>query len=270
MQESKTRRITVTFRQTIGTIIPEKPYQAPYTYIIRNVPHNGIYFPAGMEEWYADHGINLLECARWLTDHYTSDLFGEKLPGTTQVNFLFNRIVCDAERLIDDPLEKRGLGIQYDLSLITGLKNAPLPTRESMMRSYYLHYNWLKSDIEKGGELPLVLDCHSFSEHDNVLCPNAHEFKDIDICLGYNEDQTKPAESTLRFVANHFRNHGYRVAFNKPFSNSKTVETDHPYHSLMIEVNKHCYMNEDTLERTSDFDKLHNVLIALQKSLLRS
>ena len=107
------------------------------------------------------------------------------------------------------------------------------------------------------------------SERDNILCPNMHEYKDIDICLGYNEDQTKPAESTLRFVANHFRNHGYRVAFNKPFSNSKTVETDHPYHSLMIEVNKHCYMNEDTLERTAEFDKLHNVLIELQKLLLR-
>ena len=34
MQENKTRRITVTFRQTIGTLIPEKPFQAPYTYII--------------------------------------------------------------------------------------------------------------------------------------------------------------------------------------------------------------------------------------------
>ena len=30
------------------------------------------------------------------------------------------------------------------------------------------------------------------------------------------------------------------------------------YHSLMIEVNKRCYMNEETLEKTSNFTNLHN------------
>ena len=30
------------------------------------------------------------------------------------------------------------------------------------------------------------------------------------------------------------------------------------YHSLMIEVNKRCYMNEETLEKTSNLTNLHN------------
>ena len=96
-----------------------------------------------------------------------------------------------------------------------------------------------------------------------------HEYKDIDICLGYNEDQTKPSEEVLQFVANFFMQKGYRVVFNKPFSNSKTAETEHQYHSLMIEVNKHCYMNEETLEKTNGFEKFHNELQNLYKLLLK-
>ena len=36
----------------------------------------------------------------------------------------------------------------------------------------------------------------------------------------------------------------------------------------MIEVNKHCYMNEDTLEITDGYYKLHAELQELYKNLL--
>ena len=116
--------------------------------------------------------------------------------------------------------------------------------------------------------MPLLLDCHSFSERDNLLSPEAHKYKSIDICLGYNQDRTQPDDNTLHFVADFFRQKGYNVEYNVPFSNSKTVDTDKPYHSLMIEVNKHCYMNEDTLEKTEGFEKLHKELQELYKLLL--
>ena len=270
MQNKTTRRISVTFHQSIG-VIPQKSFTSPYSSIVLHVPHNGTVFPPAMKEWYDDHGINLLECARWLTDHYTADLYRtDDIPHTDYVIFPISRIICDVERLLNDPLEEQGLGITYDLSLVAGLKDAPRPQKESMMRLYSIHHDLLKHVVEKNSELTLLLDCHSFSEHDNVLCPNAHEFKDIDICLGFNEDETKPSECTLRFVADFFRERGYRVAINKPFSNSKTVDTNHQYHSLMIEVNKHCYMNEDTLERTEGFEKLHSDLQKLYHLLLNS
>ena len=241
-------------------------FKAPYSGIVCNIPHSGTKFPAGMAEWYAEQGVNLLACASLLTDHYTNRLFGAKLLRTTIVECPLNRICCDVERLIDDPLEARGLGIQYDLSLITGLEIAPRPTKESMMKVYTEHHNQLKKAIEKSGRLPLLLDCHSFSERDNVLNPNAHENKDIDICIGYNEDATKPDNRTLYYVAKYFRKRGYRVAFNTPFSNSMTVDTNHPYHSMMIEVNKHCYMNEDTLEET-EFGRVYEDIVILEDSL---
>ena len=40
------------------------------------------------------------------------------------------------------------------------------------------------------------------------------------------------------------------------------------YHSLMIEVNKRCYMNEETLEKTPNFTNLHNQLQRLYEILL--
>lgn len=54
----------------------------------------------------------------------------------------------------------------------------------------------------------------------------------------------------------------------KTKTNSKTVQTNIPYHSLMIEVNKHCYMNEDTLSITPGYYKLHSELQELYNLLL--
>ena len=223
---------------------------------------------------------------RLLTDHYTDKLFaadillssrqaGVRWPfymSVQQVSFAYSRLYCDVERLLDDPLECIGLGICYDLSPRTHSQTWSM-TKEQAMDLYHEHHQRLAQAIRHASidgfvKYPLLLDCHSFSEKDNVLCPNAHEYKDIDICLGYNEDDTKPLVETLSFVADFFRERGYAVSFNAPFSNSKTVDTDMPYHSLMIEVNKHCYMNEDTLEITAGYYKLHSELQELYHLLL--
>ena len=91
----------------------------------------------------------------------------------------------------------------------------------------------------------------------------------------FNEDETKPSEEFIDSVKNFFNACGYRVEFNKPFSNSKTVngfnaDRYKQYDSLMIEVNKHCYMNEDTLEITAGYYKLHSELQQLYHLLLNS
>jgi len=207
-----------------------------------------------------------------LCDHYTDKLFRSPNPSICQISFPYSRLFCDVERLKNDPLEEKGLGIHYDFKKIAGHDYGGIwkLDRQVDARSLYcMHHRRLKELISHPSfGTPLLLDCHSFSERDNVLCPNAHEYKDIDICIGFNEDATKPSQETLDQVAKFFQNRGYRISFNKPFSNSKTVDTDKPYHSLMIEVNKHCYMNEDTLEKTEGFDKLHAELQELYKLLL--
>ncbi|MBR5101956.1 MAG: N-formylglutamate amidohydrolase, partial [Muribaculaceae bacterium] len=77
--------------------------------------------------------------------------------------------------------------------------------------------------------------CHSFSFLPTVLNPG---FSDIDICIGYNDDETRPNKVTIGIIAQHFRSLGYNVDINEPFSNSKTFAVPCEYHSVMIEVNK--------------------------------
>ena len=237
----------------------------------------------------------ILPYFKQLTDHYTDKLFGyvAQLPYNLkqdrfpfpkhiyQVSFSYSRLFCDVERLENDPLEEKGLGIHYDFAKITKKPSYFWwsLTKNDALRLYNEHQKKLSSIIcpEVGMAVitSLILDCHSFSERDNVLCPNAHEFKDIDICLGFNEDETKPSDVFIESIKKFFTACGYKVAYNKPFSNSKTIQYDASqhlckpnYHTIMIEVNKHCYMNEDTLEITGGFYKLNTELQQLYKLLL--
>jgi N-formylglutamate amidohydrolase len=265
-----------------------------YGQIIIHTPHAGTELPmyfscvkyVGIMPSYNAQRASIRNLFWQLTDHYTDKLFSFVSDGSNllrpfgvykrieQISFKYSRLFCDVERMENDPLEEKGLGIHYDINRYIDEKAKPITWRfgkEKVMEIYNEHHNQLLFSV--GTTKTLLLDCHSFSERDNILCPNAHEYKDIDICIGFNEDETKPSEEFILSVRNFFTACGYRVEFNKPFSNSKTLEGfckegNHQYHSLMIEVNKHCYMNEDTLEITAGYHKLHAELQQLYHLLL--
>lgn len=254
-----------------------------YASLVIHTPHAGTMRPI----WYSSrpeshYFLNLYAWPlfRVLTDFATDRLFAADMAlaagkrngligcydsHITQVSFPISRLFCDVERLKNDPLNKKGLGIRYDLYRLTKHSIPSCLTDEQIMSLYDTHHLILSQTIRNGC---LLLDCHSFSEQDNVLCPDAHEYKDIDICIGYNEDETKPSQETIDGVARFLRERGYRVAFNTPFANSMTANTNKFYHSIMLEVNKHCYMDEETLTLTDRFDKLHADIQALYGQLL--
>lgn len=258
-----------------------------YGQIIIHTPHAGTLLPVyshchPMGRWVRYLAIEPLY--RQLTDHYTNELFKADMPlaaskskhlkwwGNEQVkhiSFPYSRLFCDVERLIDDPLEEKGLGICYDIERYINKKPHSWSgvwsmTKQKAMELYNAHHETLRLATDRGD---LLLDCHSFSERPNILCRNADDLKDIDICLGFNEDDSKPSDATIYFVADFFRSCGYSVELNKPFSNA--ISTGR-CHSLMIEVNKHCYMNEDTLAITAGYYKLHAELQQLYHLLLNS
>ncbi len=113
----------------------------------------------------------------------------------------------------------------------------------------------------------LLIDCHSFSNLPNLL--NDNPPSDIDICIGYNEDLTCPKRVTIGNIVQYFRSLGYKVGINKPFSNSKTFSVPVTYHSVMIEVNKRLYMDEQTIEKTEGFEKLKQDIQSLYGTLLK-
>ena len=111
----------------------------------------------------------------------------------------------------------------------------------------------------------LLIDCHSFSALPNLLVSSP---PDIDICIGYNEDESFPGEEVVGRIVKHFQTRGYKVGINAPFSNSKTFSVPVKYHSVMIEVNKRLYMDEQTRQKTEDFDRLKNDIRLLYDLLL--
>ena len=103
-----------------------------------------------------------------------------------------------------------------------------------VLLDYYKHQRRLGAAIS--GDT-LLIDCHSFPRE---LAP------DIDICIGYNEGEANaPSESILKMTEQFFRIRGYKVARNKPYSNSITPLAPGPYQSMKIEVNKDLYLKSD-------------------------
>ncbi len=69
----------------------------------------------------------------------------------------------------------------------------------------------------------------------------------MDICIGYNEDWSKPCKETIETAVNIFEDAGYKVGINHPYSNSETPACPFHYKSMMIEVNKKTYLRSDSI-----------------------
>lgn len=178
--------------------------------------------------------------------------------------FPYCRLYCDVERLINDPIEKDGLGISYS-------RWVPREDEYSeSLRSYsgrceaFALYTDFHSEVSKKivgmtGSI-LLIDCHSFSALPNLLNSNP---PDIDICIGYNDDETCPNKVVIGNIVQYFKLKGYNVGINNPFSNSKTFSVPVSYHSVMIEINKRLYMNEETLKKTENYMLMRHILQSL-------
>ena len=241
-----------------------------YEGLILHVPHSSITFPP--ESKFSFRDLDREE--RLLIDYYTDELFvpHEQTRDISHVVFPYCRLYCDVERLVNDPLEYRGLGISYRRTVDSDF----LPFEERSFSRlneafrYYADFHACVSKLIVENNVMnrnLLIDCHSFSSLPNLL--NRNPPSDIDICIGYNEDETCPSKVTIGNVVQHFRSRGYSVGINQPFSNSKTFPVPIEYHTMMIEVNKRLYMNEDTIEKTIGFSKVQQDIQSLYSVLLR-
>ena len=219
--------------------------------LLLHVPHSSTCFPEGAPFCFND--LNRDE--RLLIDYYTDELFvpDNVCEGIVSMVFPYCRLYCDVERLINDPLEKVGLGISYSWM---DPASKELRNFSTLADAFGLYADFHALVAKKLTALPgktLLIDCHSFSALPNLLvsCP-----PDIDICIGYNEDESFPGEEVIGMMVQHFQARGYKVGINAPFSNSKTFSVPVEYHSVMIEVNKRLYMDEESLEKTSGFHRL--------------
>lgn len=204
--------------------------------IVLHIPHssmNGI-FDKHIGKWHPN-AFFVNDCVRELTDWYVDMLFHIEMEGVEEVVFPFSRFVCDVERLPNDEMEKIGQGIIY--THYRGYKRGLLTEddRRDIYQLYNAHQEHLRESLSEGA---LLIDCHSFSNRTMEDTP--------DICLGYNNDESYSG-LIVNEIANNFEKSGYSVKFNFPYTNSLYPKMPFAYKSVMIEVNKRIYMDNNTL-----------------------
>jgi len=240
-----------------------------YCNLLLHVPHSSTLFPEDSKVSFND----LDEEERLLIDYYTDNLFVPEHETNTIYHMIFPycRLYCDVERLINDPLEKSGLGISYSRWVPRQDRHGDALRSFSGKSEAFALYSDFHSEVSKKivgmiGSI-LLIDCHSFSAQPNMLNSNP---PDIDICIGYNDDETCPNKVVIGNIVQYFKSRGYKVGINEPFSNSKTFTVPAEYHSVMIEVNKRLYMDEHTLEKTEGFERLKQDIQSLYGTLLKN
>lgn len=247
-----------------------------YDKLIIAIPHSTRTFD--IKSW-DKPDIVLRDSDEW-TDWYTDIIFEPSFdhPNINTVIGKVSRFDCDLERLIDDPLSTEGRGIIYTKSHSGAIKVVNDSLVAAMMAKYYNYRNNIMDIIYSGNDNSLILDCHSFPSY----------ISEYDICIGFNEDRSKPHSTVISMVTKYFNNLGYSVGINDPYANSITPDDcakDCSYHSLMIELNKRLYL--ERLDSIPDFTtdvfnthkpyklkessyKLHYAINQLYKLLLAS
>ncbi len=214
-----------------------------------------------------------------MTDWHTDHLFSWVLEmGGSLFIYLLSRLVMDPERFSDDarePMAAKGQGVVYTKTTDGRVLATITPAeRELRITELYTPYHegltaLLHSVLRKEPWLYL-LDCHSFS-----TTPLPHEPDQTpdrpDICIGTDSYHTsQPFADRLQET---FAAEGFRVAQNAPFKGTYVPEaflhTDARINSIMIEVRRGLYCNEETGERLPEFDEVRAALHRAVSSVLK-
>ena len=222
--------------------------------IVLNIPHSSPALPAGGSGWGSGIGAPV---ERW-TDWCTDTIFTVRPEGggtVVPVVFPWSRFHCDVERLEDDPLEKEGRGIVYTRfgDLVRDITAAEAARIRSSL--YDTHIARLKAALTPSS---FLVDCHSFPS----------DLSEVEICIGVNDDWSRPDEELLARVTALFRDAGYRTALNEPYSNSMSPAMPFAYPSLMVEVNKAVYTTDGRTPSPEGMARLMGTVSALYGRIL--
>ncbi len=138
-----------------------------------------------------------------------------------------------------------------------GLFDLPLPGADfSAGRSRKPLTGLIDEALERTGEC-LLLDCHSFSSRRLPYGIRAGTGCRPDICIGENRRFHRLGSA---YFEDAFAAKGYRAGCNEPFAGApvpeKYYEWDYRVASVMIEVNRALYMDEETGEKNGNYDRV--------------
>lgn len=224
-----------------------------YNKLVLAIPHAT---RSVLSNW--DDSVLLAKDADRWTDWHTDTMFGipfssDKIP---VVKGTISRFDCDLERLQNDPLELEGRGIIYRRSHSGAVRISSDRPEEELIDAWNQYRSQIVDSLVDNS---LIIDCHSFPS----------DISNVDICIGYNEDSSRPPHKIIELISEHFKGHGYSVGINEPYSNAISPHTNKIYHSVMIELNKKIYLDETTFSLKAFAYKLHYCLLRLYTSLLK-
>ncbi len=235
-----------------------------------HIPHSSILIPPIYREGILLTDKELFHELCEKTDAFTDELFGDaKFP--VRVVAPVSRLVCDVERFKDDaqePNAKRGEGAVYTRTRDgRPLRVYDAAERERILQAYYEpHHQQLTDAVEAAlaqyGRCTIV-DCHSFHSRRPVRLSCL--LKRPDICIGTDSFHTP--NSLRNTLAETARKEGMYVRINTPYSGSITplayYRRDKRVKSVMVEVNRRLYMDEQVMQKSDGFVRTQAICRAL-------
>lgn len=215
-----------------------------YSNIVTWIPHTGTYLPnvPNVPEF-----ERLRQDAQLLADWKVDELY-PFLPN--KITSVYSRFAVDLERYADDdkePMSRKGMGMLYTrLTDGTPFDRSVFGADALFAQYYQQQHALLKTRLEEAGNGSLLLDLHSFNPYP-LLCDEEQSVPRPDICLGFNQDQTRPADAVISAVCSFLEAQGLSVKLNSPFSGAMTANTSVRYTALMIEINKSFYLTDGNL-----------------------
>lgn len=245
--------------------------------VILHIPHASVFIPADELDLYCVGQDRLRQENLRLADLHTDDLY--HLDGAGRAVFPISRFCVDAERFSDDtqePMAARGMGVLYtvgtDLSVIR--PHIPESRRTALLEKYYWpHHNLLDqmaADCIAEHGYCLIFDCHSYPSR-----PLPYELENRDLLrppIGVGTDRFHTPVLLRDNIAAAFREKGYETGIDTPFSGSLVPNAfygkDKRVMSVMMEIRKDLYMDEETGARNVRFSRVQEDVAAIMAAIV--
>jgi N-formylglutamate deformylase len=239
--------------------------------MILHIPHSSRVIPEIYRNQFVLTDDGLTHELDMLTDAFTDELF--EFPNASSVVSPVSRVLVDVERFLnddDESMSKAGMGAIYTRTVSgKNLRRALQPDEScNLISKYYdTHHNRLQECVE--GEMKrcggaLIVDCHSFPNKP-LPCHKDQSPITPDFCIGTDgyhtpADLVATAEQALSRM-------NFSVQIDRPFPGTlvpmKFYKRDQSVASIMIEVNRRLYMNEDTVAKNDTFSATKTEIQAL-------
>jgi len=232
--------------------------------ILFHIPHSSINIP-NTNNFLID-GNELNNELIFSTDIATDKIFN--VNGIKKFTCDFSRLFCDVERfIIGETMDSYGRGLYYTKTTDNkDLRKFNYNDYWNVLTNYFIPYHnnlteTIQSNLNENGSV-IIIDCHSFNS-------KRLRYESItnrpDICLGIDEYHTP--KFLIDYIKNHFESNGLIVEINTPYSGtfvpSKFYNINHNVQSIMIEINKRLYTDNDKIIIDSKVDELNTIIQSL-------